>query len=43
MNNEDCVDDKMWCGDGAGNTVEENSSVLSLIQMHWLSARACGQ
>jgi len=22
-----------WYGDGAGNTVEENSSVFSLIQM----------
>jgi len=29
------------CGD---NTVEENSSIFSLICMHWLpSARACGQ
>jgi len=28
---------RRWCiryGDGAGNTVEENSSVFSLIQMH---------
>jgi len=23
-----------WYGDGAGNTVEENSSVFSLIRMH---------
>ena len=23
----------LWYGDGAGNTVEENSSVFSLIQM----------
>ena len=31
-------------GDSVGNTVEENSSVFSLIWMHWLpSARACGQ
>jgi len=31
-------------GDSADNTVDENSSVFSLIRMHWLlSARACGQ
>jgi len=24
----------IWYGDGAGNTVEENSSVFSLIRMH---------
>ena len=31
-------------GDSVDNSVERNSSVLSLIQMHWLpSARACGQ
>jgi len=31
-------------GDGVGNTTEENSSVFSLIQMHYLlSARACRQ
>jgi len=24
----------VWYGDGAGNTVEENSGVFSLIQMH---------
>ena len=30
--------------DSVDNTVEENSSVFSLIQMCWLpSARACGQ
>ena len=30
--------------DSVDNTVEENSSVFSLIQMHWLpSATACGQ
>ena len=30
--------------DSVDNTVEENSSVFSLIQMHWLpSARACEQ
>jgi len=23
----------LWCGDGAGNTFEENSSVFSLIRM----------
>jgi len=23
----------MWCGDGAGNTVEETSSVFSVIWM----------
>jgi len=23
----------VWYGDGAGNTVEENSSIFSLIQM----------
>jgi len=23
-----------WYGDGAGNTVEENSSVVSLIRVH---------
>jgi len=23
----------LWYGDGAGNTIEENSSVFSLIQM----------
>jgi len=26
----------MWYEDGAGNTVEENSSVFSLIRMHYL-------
>jgi len=26
--------DGRWDGDGAGNTVEENSSVFSLIRMH---------
>jgi len=26
----------LWYGDGAGNTVEENASVFSLIRMHWL-------
>jgi len=35
------------CGrysDSVDNTVEENSSIFSLIQMHWMpSARACGQ
>ena len=31
-------------GDSVGNAVEENSSIFSIIQMHWLpSARACGQ
>ena len=31
------------CGDSADNTVEENSSVFSLIRMHWLpSARHAG-
>ena len=31
-------------GDSVDNTVEENSSVFSPIQMHWLpSATACGQ
>jgi len=31
-------------GDDAGNTVEKNFTVFSLIQMHYLlSARACGQ
>jgi len=31
-------------GDSADNTVEENSSIFSLIRMRWLpSARACGQ
>jgi len=28
------VFDARWYGDGAGNTVEENSSIFSLIQMH---------
>jgi len=29
---------------GIDNTIGENSSVFSLIRMHWLpSARACGQ
>jgi len=31
------------CGDSVDNTVEENSSVFSLIRMHWLlSARHAG-
>jgi len=31
-------------GDSVDNTVEANSSIFSLIQMHWLlSARACWQ
>jgi len=31
-------------GDSVDNTVEENSSIFSLIRMHWLpSARASGQ
>ena len=31
-------------GDSVDNTVEENSSIFSLIRMRWLpSARACGQ
>jgi len=25
---------EIWYGDGAGNTVEENSSIFSLIWMH---------
>ena len=34
----------LWYGDSADNTVEENSSVFSLIQMCWLpSAWTCGQ
>jgi len=32
------------CGDSVDNSVEENSSVFSVIRMRWLpSARACGQ
>ena len=26
----------LWYGDGAGNTVEENSGIFSLIRMRWL-------
>jgi len=26
--------EQLWYGDGAGNTIEENSSILSLIAMH---------
>jgi len=29
-----CFEPVLWYGDGAGNTVEENSSVFSLIRMH---------
>jgi len=33
-----------WHGYGAGNTVEENSSIFSLIRVYKLpSATACGQ
>jgi len=33
-----------WYRDSVDNTVEENSSVFSIIQMCWLlSGRACGQ
>jgi len=33
-----------WYGDSVDNTVEENSSISSLIRMRWLlSARACEQ
>jgi len=28
------VDDSLRYGDGAGNTVEENSGIFSLIRMH---------
>jgi len=32
-----------WCGDSVDDTVDENSSVFSLIRMRWLpSARAFG-
>jgi len=35
---------KNRCRDSVDNTVEENSSIFSLIRMRWLlSARACGQ
>ena len=35
----------LWSyGDSVDNTVEQNSTIFSLMQMHWLpSARACGQ
>ena len=36
------IADTKRCGDSVDNTVEENSSIFSVIQMHWLpSARAC--
>ena len=39
-----CVCVCLLFGDSVDNTAEKNSSVFSLIRMHWLpSARACGQ
>jgi len=39
-----CSAEAVGYGDGVDNTVEENSSIFSLIRMHRLpSARACGQ
>jgi len=39
-----CVDAVLEGMETVDNTVEENSSVFSLIQMHWLlSTRACSE